>query len=542
MNSKRRAELQRKLSMGAVPRPPADLFDRIKADIPQYLQTETDRARFTGSVAFSMRVAASILLLITTAFVTLRLLEPASRENAAFAPKPQLVPAVAHYQPATDAARAAQPAGEEVRLDIAQEPAVPSSIPAAPRVVAAPQVAEGDRENKDGRQQSAVGLLADAGASNANAAGARESADFDTMPAPEPEVEAATEVADLRKTNAASDVAAAPSASAGANAGFAPEPPSEPARTEAAPQTAQSLPITRERTRDRRAKRAREMAPALEPAPPPTAGPPPEPITVTASAPSLMSEAYADELSLKQKAEVFGISVDPNVFLDMKAALQRGSRPAASRVNVDALVNYFAGPPARPPRRGVSLEVEASPAPVEAEGDHAVLRFTIDTPRSEVSPRASTPPAAVDARIEIQMDNDAVASFHRIGGDAFIAAESTLLNNLSVTGLYELDLRPHLKASQHVATVRLRYRSIADGKENVITRVVHGTDLAHDWAHASRRHRLASLGAVWSESLKTAESGSDVAKRAEELATQEPDDSRARELANAASATSGGRK
>ena len=59
MNSKRRAELQRKLSMGAVPHPPAGLSDRIKADIPQYLQMEAERARFSGSVAFSMRVAAS---------------------------------------------------------------------------------------------------------------------------------------------------------------------------------------------------------------------------------------------------------------------------------------------------------------------------------------------------------------------------------------------------------------------------------------------------------------------------------------------------
>jgi hypothetical protein len=33
-----------------------------------------------------------------------------------------------------------------------------------------------------------------------------------------------------------------------------------------------------------------------------------------------------------------------------------------------------------------------------------------------------------------------------------------------------------------------------------------------------------------------------VAKRAEELATQEPEDARARELANAASATAGGKK
>jgi len=98
-----------------------------------------------------------------------------------------------------------------------------------------------------------------------------------------------------------------------------------------------------------------------------------------------------------------------------------------------------------------------------------------------------------------------------------------------------------LNAKQHVATVRLRYRSVTDGKPHTLTRVVRGSDLAHDWARATRRHRLASLGAVWSESLKGAGAPVDVAKRAEELATQEPEDARARELANAASATAGGR-
>ena len=41
-----------------------------------------------------------------------------------------------------------------------------------------------------------------------------------------------------------------------------------------------------------------------------------------------------------------------------------------------------------------------------------------------------------------------------------VAPESMLLHNLSVTGLYELELRPHLNAKQRVATVRLRYRSV----------------------------------------------------------------------------------
>jgi hypothetical protein len=145
-------------------------------------------------------------------------------------------------------------------------------------------------------------------------------------------------------------------------------------------------------------------------------------------------------------------------------------------------------------------------------------------------------------RVEIEIDKKAVANFRRIGRSAPVSPESTLLHNLSVTGLYQLELRPGLKGTQHVATVRLRYRSIADGKQHVITRAIRGSDLARDWARASRRHRLASLGAVWSESLKGQGPRFDVAKRAEELATQAPDDSRARELANAASATAGGKK
>jgi hypothetical protein len=527
MNSKRRAELQRKLSMGAVRRPPAGLADRIKADIPQYLQTDMERARFSGSVAFSMRVAASILLLITTAFVTLRLLEKDPEQMASFKARPQMIPAVTKRSaPAnTDAPRPqAQPLGEEVRLDIAQEIAVPSSGSPESRAAASPaRIAENrqaDREADQSRNdEGMVGSATEIPELPVNAAGTLKDRAQPTqiadMPANEPEPAMAREREE---------------------AGF-PMPAAEaPADTAPLERSAKSADATRKSTFGRRA------APAPAMMAPPAAPPPPvDTITVQASAPSLMSEAHANEISLKQKPAVFGIAVDPKVFLEMKSTLEKGKRPSASAVNVDALVNYFAGPPDHAPRR-VALEVEVSPAPVEAAGDHAVLRFTIDTPRIHVGPRESTPPAAAEAHLDIEIDPKAVASFHRIGGTTTVAAETMLLHNLSVTGLYELELRPQLKAKQHVATVRLRYRSVINGKQQVITRVVRGSDLAHDWAHASRRHRLASLGAVWSESLKGAGVPTDVAKRAEELATQEPEDARARELANAASATAGGKK
>ena len=526
MNSKRRAELQRKLSMGAVPRPPADLSDRIKADIPQYLQTEAERARFSGSVAFSMRVAASILLLITTAFVTLRLLETEPEQMASFkAAKPQLIPAVTHRSvPANPAAPRPQPQplGEEVRLDIAQEIAVPASSAPAPRAATMPVGVESrqvDREADQARDNEDTPTWTDVQEITANAAGAMddraEPAQIaEMLPAePPPARERKEAVAEPSSTSAGAD---------------------------ALGRSAQSADATR-KTLGRRTAPA-PMVPPPAAAPMPVPPPPPaESFTITASAPSLMSEAHASELSLAQKPQVFGISVDPKVFLEMKTTLQKGNRPAAASVNVDALVNYFAGPPDRAPRR-VSLEVEASPAPVEADGDRAVLRFTIDTPRIKVGPRESTPPAAAEARLDIEIDPKAVASFHRIGGTPTVAPESMLLHNLSVTGLYELELRPQLSAKQRVATVRLRYRSVTNGKPQVITRVVHGSDLARDWARASRRHRLASLGAVWGESLKGSGVRADVARRAEELATQEPDDARARELAKAASDTAGGKQ
>jgi hypothetical protein len=69
---------------------------------------------------------------------------------------------------------------------------------------------------------------------------------------------------------------------------------------------------------------------------------------------------------------------------------------------------------------------------------------------------------------------------------------------------------------------------------------VHGEDLAKSWSRSSRRHRLASLGAVWAESLKGTPAGSEVVRRAEELATQDPGDVHARELARAVSASAAG--
>jgi hypothetical protein len=231
-----------------------------------------------------------------------------------------------------------------------------------------------------------------------------------------------------------------------------------------------------------------------------------------------------------KKESVFGISVNPQVFHEIRATLESGQRPAASAVNVEALVNYFAGTPAKPPRK-LRLEVEVSPSVLPAEGEHAVLRFTVDTP-------AGSGIAASDARVEVVINNATVAHVERIGDGDALARESALPHRTSVTGLYALEMKPGLRSSQLVATVRLYY--VLNGEQKTLTELVHGHDLARSWQRSSRRHRLASLGAVWAESLKGTAAGVDVARRANELASQAPDDVRARELARAASASADG--
>src|SRR5688572_13600454 len=74
MTQKRKAELQRKLSMAPVAKPPSGLAERIKSDIPEYLRPQRDRERFSQSMAFSLRVAASIILLVTSVFLTMEMI------------------------------------------------------------------------------------------------------------------------------------------------------------------------------------------------------------------------------------------------------------------------------------------------------------------------------------------------------------------------------------------------------------------------------------------------------------------------------------
>lgn len=484
MNSKRRAELQRKLSLSAVPRPPAGLRERIRADIPDYLEVQKDRSRFAGAVAFNMRVAAAVLLLVTSlavAFVfvernaEMKTADPASAARPiVFAPQSRAISV-----PTASAT-------EEVRLDITQDTSTTVTMP--PQIVAAntvPPALPARRERAP--ETSAAERDMEGGVEGGVSGGAAA-----------PKAEGIVSMDAITETRVIAQAAPAP-------------PPAAPAA--AAP------------PRPEDAARGAER------------------ITVTASAPAVapsvgfMAKAHAAEMSMEPKKSVFGVSVAPNAFDEVRASIESGRRPAPDEVDVEALVNYFAGATRVSAGEGVRLDVEASQAAVGADSDHAILRLSVDT--SAATTPGSLPPVASNVRIDVDFNDKVVAGVRRIGDADPLAPEPVILSGTSVTALYAIELKPNLRANQLVASVRFQYTSVANGHRRTVTRRIHSQDLAREWERASRRHRLATLGAVWGETLKGTASALDLAERAEALATQDPKNPRARELADAASASDG---
>ncbi|HSP34223.1 MAG TPA: hypothetical protein VLU46_07910 [Thermoanaerobaculia bacterium] len=431
MNQKRKADLQRKLSMTAVPRPPAGLAERIKADIPHDLHItapETSR-RFFGK-AFSLRVAASVILLVAASYVVMHLLTRYELES--------VMPNVTRSK----RVEAAPQSTAEVTIDLSEEPKRAARTAAAKTAPARPQ-----------------------------------------QPAPV--------VAQKTEQRYAPEVAA-PQVAGGAAAPAPAGPPMAAAESNA------------RRT------------------------------TVAASAPAIIDSARAADMVFAAPREVFGLSVDPKAFDRVKQKIDQGERPVPGTIDVAGLVNYFAGY-AKPPRREVRLDVEGSRSPSEPHA--AVIHFSVETPRAPVPRGSSLPPVGTDADLTITLNSDAVVS-HRLMGAESLKSESTLVKNTAVTGVVEVQLSPAVRPTETVATLRLRYRSAVDGKPHTVTKYVRASELMRSWDSATRRHRLATLSALWSESVNGGEATHDVARKAEKLATEAPDDVRARELAAAATAFS----
>jgi len=488
MNQKRKAELQRKLSMAPVPRPPDGLADRIKGDIPDILNTQRDRERLSRSVAFNIRVAASILLLVSSAFLTIHLLTRVqTRESAVAVADRAASPARTSAKPELRAMDTA-----EVTVTMAEESydAATGAKQTAPLVTEFRDQEVLSRRNERNdeakkKDESGVGGRAFSGL---------EGGIVGSVAASVPQSAA---------------LPAAP-------------PPAAPVR-EPAPTDAKEVVATSPVVADNRvANRAR----AAE-----------QPVAV-ADAISLTKAAQADDFAFASPKTLFGISVDPGAFSRVKKVIESGEKPASSIVDVHALVNYFAG--ALPSQtRDVRIDVEASRGPLGQDQGSALLRYTIDAEATDRSRRPALPPVATNVILQIEINPRWVADYRMIGGGKNMSVtEPVLLRNASVTGLVELKLKPDVPRRQIIATIRFRYRSVVDGIDQVVIKNVRARDLEQTWLHSSHRHRLATLGAVWGESLQGAKTAMEVAETAEQLATEAPEDSRARELAAAATASS----
>lgn len=461
MTQKKKAELQRKLAVAPVAKPPDGLAERIKADIPKHLfDADRERRQLSRSIGMSLRVAASILLLIGGAFLMIAVL---TRSESQKAPVASVTVA-----PATAPAQVADQAKENDAY------APPARAEAPPAVVA--QTEKKDLRAKPSSALGAVGgKLGTTAVANEGARRAREdeseSRDVVLAVPPPPAAPPA--------------VAAAPAAT----------PP--PAATEARPEPSRQAPA---------------MADAM-----------------SKSRAAVVSEAFAASIAPIDPSQLFGISVDRKAFDRLKGAIEIGARPDPRDVDVEALVNYFAGP--APRTRDVRLDIEVTSAPANA-GVCCVLRVTVDTPPSD------SPFIGKDALLEIAFNGDVVRDFSRTGGeDSTKLVQPVLPPNASVTALYDFQLKPNPPPRSLIATVTLRYHTLPRDRERTLIETVRLGDIKRSWATGSRRHRLASLGAMWAETLRDSGRAAEVAVKAEELSKQLPADERARDLAKAAGRT-----
>jgi hypothetical protein len=331
MTQKRKAELQRKLSMAPVAKPPSGLAERIKSDIPEYLRPQRDRERFSQSMAFSLRVAASIILLVTSVFLTMEMISRDKSGPVGVARTDALNPAAQAPPP---------PPAQEMSQNVAVMKDAAETHAEAP----ASTIAGGRKEAKEerGTGQSAAAPL--------RAVAAPPPPAIEQQNATESDIATVGGVTGkISRDNALVAESVQVTAAAPAVA-----PPAEPA------------PAYASKTR--------------ADAPPPTvAGASSRPVESVAR---LQRAAFASE----ESTEPFGISTDPSVVDKLKKIIDRGDAPPKN-VDVAAVVNHFAGA-STDDVDDVRLQVEASQAPLETDGT-AIIRYTIDTPANLTSAEVS---------------------------------------------------------------------------------------------------------------------------------------------------------
>lgn len=453
MRPNRKADLQRKLTLVSIPKPPIGLAERIKTDIPKHLptSTEADRRRLSSAVAFNMRVAASVLLLIGSLFFALHLLNTAYREQDA---------TMAEFDRSLKTNAPPSPAVSP--LPRSNAPQVVTSTAQPPSQVAPPKM-----RAKQAAEQ--VAQLKDEGIARDD----REKKD-----------QAANGVSSLGYLDKTRQNAAP--------AGRPVPPAAPPVVAEAAPEP-------------------QFVSPASAPAgsPPPLAAADASAARKTAAAPAaqyLNFDSFEEmQITRSEKA----VSGRPATFFGYSTA----GRQFDTTVS---LVQHFAAP-ANPPRHGVQIEADGSRSPVDRGKN--VLRVSIDTARYDLD-GGSPPPVAADARLEVTFNPEAVASHRAMTGE-LSTTERWLVQGTSVTAVYDLELKPSLSGRTRVATVRLHYRSLQDGRERTIERVLHVRDLTQAWEDGSTRTRRASLAAAFGEVQARGGDLSPIAQKAKAMGLDE---------------------
>jgi hypothetical protein len=405
MSPNRKADLQRKLAMAPIPKPPADLADRIKSDIPQHLLVDVrkERERLSRSIAFNLRVAASVILLIGSVYLALHVMTKTEMERTSIEVPANVVVAQKAQAPPAAPARVADTTQQPVEL--------PKALP----------------EPK-------------------------------TMPAPK------RERARAEETKIAADGRATGMAAPQAVMAAPPPPPAAPPEATASDSVAES-------------------------------------ITVKASAPAAakVSGGFVPE------ANAASLTLAPATLFDI--AIPR----AGAELKGHALIQHFAAPATLP--RALRVDTELA-----AFQEKTLLRVSVDTPEVEHPDGGSLPPVAGRATLDVAFDEDAVASHHTLAG-ATHATESALPSGTSVTALFDVELKPGVDDSATIATVTMRYRSVADGKERVIPHKLRASDV-RAWRYASKRMKSTSLAAALVYGFEPAEKIAERARAAglEELA------------------------
>ena len=466
MRPNRKADLQRKLTLAAIPTPPAGLAQRIKTDIPKHFPDSTaERKRLGSAVAFNMRVAASILLLVGSLFVALYIL------NRAYLDEDQHMRDFSHSLESNKAPSAAAspvpklPQSASKVVTSTEEPPATVAPPEPKGRRAENEIAE-TKTKKGERQLAFADTRRDREKDEAANGQAKELANLDKkrddfgrafpaaspvpVPAPPPYPPATTE------ESAKAVVAQAPAVSGGWNADGVNV---TSTTTRAAPQKATSESA------------ARKSAPA-----------------------GSVQSAQASDLAV--------------------------ARPQMKKIpndRVTPLVQRFAGPMERP-RHGVRLEADAAPSPLDST--KGVLRISIDTAANPGGPGATPAPVAADARIEIEINSKAVES-HRAVTSEPSTGDGTLDEGLSTTAVYEFRLAPNVSGKTVLATVRLHFSSMPDGGQQTLERTVRVNGMATSWDAASQRTKNASLAAAFAETRARGGDTSAIAEKARAIGLDE---------------------